>query len=281
MKQQNFILITLPFVLSAILIFGHYRFLASQNPQAHSKPLITTVRIQSLNDSELAPIAPDAPFPQAVVGAMHQIPTSRSQLKSLLDLMISQKANTLLLRVGMIITPDGNLILPQGSESSEETLLRWAKKTISDAHKAGLHTYVALMFVEQPLITDTTRFSAQLKQLIERWASMAQEYHVTFFDPGITLGHLSYHSLPQENLQIFITEIERKTREIYSGRIGIGVCCRPSKIISRGYNQMLLISNVDKLPDAMIKKAFLDSVNYGVEHIFLLELDTQRLSTLK
>jgi hypothetical protein len=280
MKREDILLISLPFLLSAIIVFGHYKFLVSQNPQAHSKPLITTKLIQSLSESELEPVSPQASFPNIVVGAMHEIPTSRSQLEQLLNLIESQKANTLLLRVGMKISSDGVLILPQAAESSEETLLSWTKKTVSEAHKVGLHSYVALMFIEEPLIADPSYFSTQLKQLIERWASLAQEYHVTFFDPGITLGHLSYHNLPQDNLQIFVTEIEHKTREIYTGRIGIGVCCRPSNISSRGYNQLLLISNSGNPSQTTVSKALLDAKRFGIEHIYLLELDTRRLSTI-
>lgn len=281
MKRQELFLIITPFFLSVVIIFGHYLFLVSQNPQAHSKPLITTKLVQSLKESELEPVPPQAPFPDSVVGVMHEIPTSRKQLQELLTLMRSQGANTLLLRVGMTLSPDGNIILPQAAETSEETILRWTKKTVSDAHKAELHTYVALMFVEEPLITDPGKFSNQLKQLIERWANMAQEYHVSFFQPGITLGHPSYLSLSHDKLAIFITEIEHATRELYTGRIGIGICCQPPSLATRGYNQLLLISNSGEPSTAIVNKARQDARRYNVEHIFLLELDTQRLSTIK
>lgn len=281
LKREDLFLIVLPFFLTAVIISGHYRILISQNPQAHSRPLITTRVVQKLKDSELSPVPPAAPFPEPVAGAMHVIPTSRKQLSELLALTKSQKANTLLLRVGMKLSPDGNIILTEAAESSEETLLRWAKKAISDAHTAGIHTYIALMFVEEPQILNPDSFAAQIGSVIERWSSMAQEYHVSFFDPGIILGHPSYLTVPPQRLQQLVIEIERKTREAYSGRIGIGLCCKPTQISTRGYNQLLLISKSGSPSKAMLQKARQDARQDEIDHIFLLELDTQRLSSIK
>lgn len=280
MNRDNLLLIGLPFLITALIIFGHYRFLAGQNPQAHSRPLITTARIESLKDSELQPASPASPFPKTVVGAMHEIPTSKKQLQELLTLLASQQANTLFLRVGMTVTEDGNIVLTQAAESSEETLLRWTKKTVSDAHRAGFHTYVAIMFVENPIIKDPARFSTQLKEVITRWANMAQEFQIAFFNPGVVLGQTSFMSLPQDRLQVFVTEIERHTRELYTGRLGIGYCCSTTPVVPRGYNQILIISTAGSATDELSAKAGLDARNYNIEHIFLLELDTQRLTTL-
>ena len=281
MKREELFLIAFPFLLSAAIIFGHHRILTSQNPQAHSRPLIPTRAVQKLKDSELTPVPQAEPFPESVAGAMHEIPTSRKQLSELLALINSQKANTVLLRVGMTLSPNGNIILTQAAESSEETLLRWTKKAVSDAHTAGIHTYIALMFVEEPQISNPDSFAAQLGSVIKRWSSMAQEYHVSFFDPGIILGHPSYLTVPKERLQQLVIEIERKTREAYTGRIGIGLCCKPTQISARGYNQLLIISKLGSPSEAMLQKARQDALRDEIEHIYLLELDTQRLSSIR
>lgn len=279
MRKGDLLLIGLPFLLSAAIIWAHYSFLSRANPQAHSRPLITTRLVQTLRPSEIKPLPPQAPFPSPLLGILADIPTSRKELQDLLDRVKSEGANTLVLRVGMTLTADGNLILAQAAETSEETILTWTKKTVADAHAQGLHTYLVLMFVEGPAISDPARFAGQLKSSIERWANSAQEYFVTFFQPGITLGHPTYESLPPDKLQIFVTEIERQTREFYTGRLGIGLCCQGSLVKARGYNQLLVIT--EGKSDELIKLAREQARRDGVEHIYLLDPATRRVSTIQ
>lgn len=280
MNKKDIFLIVTPFFLASLFIFGHYRFLATQNPQAHQRPIITTNRVQTLKDSELIPIPPQAPFPNQLVGVMHEVPTSKKQLTELIELITSQQANTLFIKVGLILTADGNIIIKQAAESSEDTILRWTKKTIRDAHQAGIHTYLSLVFIEEQPISDIVKFADQLSSLVERWAAMAQEYYVTFFDPGLTLGYPVFNKIPPEQLKTLIVKMERKTREIYTGRIGIGYCCGPQTTYARGYNQIVIITRSADQQNELTKQAEFDAKSYQVEHIYLLDLDTQRLTTI-
>ena len=281
MKREDIFFIVVPIVLAGAVIFGHYHFLVSQNPQVHSRPLVTTSFVQSLHDSELTPAAPTTSLPRQVSGEMQDIPTSIGKLTELLNRIRAQGGNVLLLKIGMKLTPDGSIILSQGAESSQELLLRWTKKTVSEAHKQGLHTYVALMFIEQSQVADPGKFSSQLKELIARWGNMAQEYHVSYFLPGIVLGQFNYNSLPQENLQVFVTEIERAARETYTGLLGIGLCCSSSAIAPSGYNQLLIITDIGAPDPVLIMKARADAKRYGIEYIFILDQNSQRLSSIE
>lgn len=51
--------------------------------------------------------------------------------------------------------------------------------------------------------------------------------------------------------------------------------------MTRGYNQLLVISKSATPPEVLLTKALQDANRYGIEHVLLLELDTQRISTLK
>jgi hypothetical protein len=279
-KQEDFILVILPFLFSGIIIFGHFIYLSHQNPQAHSRPLITRNRIEHLKSSELIPIA--APqFPNQLVGAMHNLPTNKKNLRDLLALLKSQNVNTLLLTLGITLDDQGTIIIAKDLYTSEETLIRWAKKTVSDAHQNGFQSYLAFMFTEEQDIEDLDRFKAQFFSLIKKWSSFSEEYHIPMFNPGITIGHSTFDSLGDEGLMQLITQTEKTTRKYYTGRIGIGICCRPSELIPRGYNQILLTSSSADISQEFKQQSLLASNKGNVEHVFLLDLESQRLSTLK
>lgn len=280
MKRNDIILILLPFVLSGVIIFGHFYYLNQQNPQAHSRPLITRNRVESIDAQGLVPIPPPD-FPKELVGVVQEIPTNRKQLSELLSLAESQGANTLLFTLGMTIDNSGDLIIPKAIESSEEMLVRWTKKSASQAHERGFHTYLIFLFIEEPTIEDIEKFQVQFEGYIKRWASMAEEYHIALFDPGIVLGHYTFNSLESDELTRLLTNVERTTRKYYTGRIGIGMCCKTTNIVPRGYNQILLISRSGQINDVIIQNAQVLSKKGKVEHIFQVNLQSQRLNTLK
>jgi len=183
--------------------------------------------------------------------------------------------------IGLKLDQQGNLVFAQALESSEEMLGRWCKKTASDLHSRGLHVYLSLMLIENPQIENWDKFKKDLFSLIEKWGSIAQEYHISFFDPGITLGQSSFQSLAQEDLQSLVIAAERKTREVYTGRIGIGICCQISEVSPRGYNQIVLLSSGGKVDPLLADKAKQDAKANNVEKIFFLDLKGNRLSSIE
>jgi len=280
-NRQDVLLIALPFILSAAIIFGHYHLLVTQNPQAHSKSLITATSYQSLKDSELGPIAPQAPFPKSIVGVVSDVPTTKQTLAQLLGDVKAKNANTLVIRIGIYLSPDQNLILTQAEETSEDYLLRWTKKTVSDAHQAGIYTYLMFTPKDDMRITDIGRFASQLQSMLERWGNVMQEYSVAFLDPGIIIGHPSIQQVSPEYQQLLVKTVEQKIRTMYTGRIGLGVCCSPPTISSQGYNQLVLITQSGDIPKNIQQKTLQDARRYNVEHIFELDLSTNLLTQIQ
>ena len=281
MNRQEILLTAFPFILSALLIFGHYGLLVTQNPQAHSMPLIPALLIQTLKDSELVPVAPLAPFPKTIVGYVSDVPTTKQQLAKVLGDVKANQANTLVLRIDLSLTKDGNLIVIHAAETSEEYILRWAKKTVRDAHEKGIYTYLIFMPKDGTEIADIGGFADQLQSLLERWAPAAEEHHVAFLDPGIILGHDSLRKVPPEYQQLLVKTIEQKIRAMYTGRIGLGVCCVPPTVSSQGHNQLVLIAQTGDVPKNIELKTLQDAKRYHVEHVFSLDLATNRLTQLK
>ncbi len=277
-NKDDLLFIFFPFVLAGAIIFGHYRLLFENNPEAHIAPASSQSLVQLIENKDLVPVTISTPIPQKIISIAQEIPTSDKQLTELMSQAESQGANTILLFVGLAIDLDGNVYMPKADASSEEMLIRWTKKTVSEAHKYGLHTYVALTIVEEPKIQNINTFMKQVSGYIDRWSSMAHEYHVSFFDPGLIVGHPTYRSLSQADQNLLGVFFERKTRETYTGRIGVQVCCGASSLLPGGYNHLLLITrsgNVEYSQEALdlLKKP-------GIEYIFLLDLEHQRMTSL-
>lgn len=280
MKRDDILLITIPFLLSAVIIFGHYFILSKQNPQVHSKPLITREYVEMIDTTNLKAVSPPQ-LPKQIIGVVHELPANNKQLKELFNLATQEQVNALILTLGLTIDAENNLIIPKAIESSEEMLLRWTKKTISEAHQLGLHTYLVFLFIEEPVINDLDSFKNQYAALIKRWASLAEEYHISFFNPGITIGHGTFRSLVKKDMQQLLTLIEQTIRKFYTGRIGIGLCCQTIDVSPRGYNQILVISSQGTISEEIKKQVLNVAAQSSVEHVFFLDLDRQRLTTLK
>lgn len=280
MKREDLILVIAPFLISGLIIFGHYQFLINQNPDAHSRPLITRNRVQQISSEDLRPISPDTPLPKNISGITSEIPTNNNQLQELFTKLKTQDNNTLALIIGITIDANGDLIIPKALESSEEMLIRWTKKTVSEAHQAGYHTYLSFTMVEEPAIKDYEKFIKQLGAYIERWTSFAQEYYVAFFDPGIIIGHPTFEALSKEQRNNLVSFGEQKTRETFTGRIGIGVCCKEVDIDPHGYNHILILSRSETLNQKTKDKFISLAKRSGVERVFVLDIEDQSLLTL-
>ena len=280
MNKDDLIFIILPFFISAVIIFGHYQFLQSQNPQAHSSPTISKTYVQSISAEDLSPISPLTPLPKKIIGIASEIPTNSTQLSNLLNSLKSNQANTLILILGITIDSDGDLIFPKALESSEEMLIRWTKKTASEAHKQDFHTYISLTIIGEPEIKDFNKYSLQLGNFIQRWSTIAQEYFVSFFDPGLIVGHPTYNSIDQEQFKELLVMIERQTRRSFTRSIGINLCCDEENVNPTGYNHILILSRGEGLSAETKTKIIQTANSYNLEHVFLLNVDASQLSTI-
>src|SRR4030042_2177542 len=196
MNKEDLILFGMPFILAASLIFGHYKLLVGTNPNAHSRPLITFSTIQSVDEKDLIPVSPATPLPQEIIGVVEEIPTNEKTLSEIVTSLKSQKTNTLIIRIGMKINSVGKLIITRSEEVEENLLIRWLKKTTSEVHANGFHTYLLLNLEEDPAIVNYETFQEDLEKIVSLLSDVSQQFYVSFFDPGLIVGSQSYTSLP-------------------------------------------------------------------------------------
>jgi hypothetical protein len=280
MKKEDITLLLIPFLMSALIIFGHYRLLVGTNPNAHSRPLIGYSTVQSLDEKDLTPQAPTTTLPKEPIGIMSEIPTNSKALTDIKDRLSSNASNILILRVGIKINSLGKLIVTRTEEVEDKTLIRWLKKTASEIQAKGYHIYLLFNLEEDPIIQDFDAFLKDYSEILATWSDVAQQYFISFLDPGLFIGSQSYESLPNEIKEQLKKSSEQIIRKYYTGRIGIEMCCNVVETNTAGYNYLSVLSVNENL-DPKYQQQLLSIIKKNkLEYLFYINTKNNTIKTI-
>lgn len=236
-NKTDITLLVSPFLLTAAFVFVGYSILIQNTPEARISPPAAQTQTEILEASDFQVITPSAPLIDSLSLMIVQVPDNQAALDNAIQLAANGQFQGLYLVLPISLNSDNSLILTQASSSSEENVTRWVKKTISTAHEHNLHVLLALTINAQTTVSDLPQFAANYNQFVPKWASLATEYGVAFFSPGITVGHPLYSNLSDQQLSQLLNLIQSTIRNKYSGRIGIGYCCATeSRVQPGGYS---------------------------------------------
>ncbi|MFC1748557.1 hypothetical protein ACFL2V_07090 [Pseudomonadota bacterium] len=277
-KLENITIISLPFILTSVLLVVGYNILISTTPEANIAPPADQSTTEILTKSDFPTNPPSKPYSNQITLVIATVPDNTPALNQITSLAVSAQADGIYLSLPIAVNPDNSLTLSQATSSSEENVMRWVKKTISTANQKQLHTTLALTLNAQTTITDSKTFSTNLNEFIIPWASLATEYSIRFFSPGITMGHPLYSNLTNQEFNQLLSTVQSTIRKKYSGQIGVGMCCSISPDFRPGgYTFITAISTPEfTLPD-LLPQINLYTKTYNMKHTFEYNRETQKV----
>lgn len=217
--------VILPFVLTGLFIVVGYQILIQNTPEARINPLPDQETVELLEENDVVTITPQNERPVDLAGPIVTLPQTEAELEVALDQAQQTQASVIFLSVPVRLEADNSFVLEKVELSNEENLKRWAKLTISAAHQRGLHVILAMSLNASMTVKDPATFAVSYSSFVSEWASLANEYAVSFFIPGVTVGHPLYSEIDTENIDKILGTIQRKVREVYFGKFGLGLCC--------------------------------------------------------
>lgn len=281
MKRQDLVFILSPFLLTSILIVLGYQILIGNTPEGRLTLPPESTNIEILQDGNVKVVTPTTELPLELSMAIHPIPNNTPQLDQLMTLSTQAGATGIYFTLPVTVNSDNTLELTDADKSSEENIIRWAKRSISLAHQNGLHVTLAVTLNATSTINDYQTFSQSLNTLIPKWASLATEYGVSFFSPGITLGHPLYSELTSVQVSQLLSSTQRSIRQEYNGRIGVGLCCQlETNINPGGYNFITIIPTPEITFDDLQLPATNLAAIQNMLHLFHYDRIGQRVITM-
>lgn len=280
MTKQDLLFIAFPFLLTAILILIGYQILVSTTPEASiTLPETQQTLVEIIEDGNIERITPQAARPSVINGRIVSLPQNQELLDQAIDQTTAAGANTLYLSLAVTLNPDHTLQLTDQDNSSEENLIRWAKTTISAAHQNGLHVILAPTINASQTISDPVVFMQNFTEFLTTWSGLATEYGVTFFSPGVTLGHPLYSQLTDTQRATLLQQTERSIRAKYSGLLGINICCTitpPTNIGSFAYATIIPTPEYNFTDMAPVIDRL--TTSDSVQHVLLYDRNNSRVT---
>lgn len=224
-KKQDLIFIAFPFVLTFVFLYLGYQLLMNQNTEASIEMPQDQKNVEILSDGDIEVVRPQVGAPERIEGPIITLPQNKAQLANVLKTAIDTSATVIYFSVPYTLKDDGTLELTGVHNSSKENILRWAKKSVSDAHKNNLQVVLALTLNATTTISDPVAFSQKYSEEIETWAVLASEYSVGYFSTGITSGHPVYSKLTPTQMAQLSRTVFLAVREKFTGIVGLGLCC--------------------------------------------------------
>lgn len=281
-SKEDLGIVTFPFILTALLVVMGYQILIKQTPEARiSIPKAdTTVEIIRSGDSGPIPAPPESA--NGVQMVIANLPQNSSQLSTLIDRAKTNGANAVYLSLPITMSADHSLKVDFVDQSSQDNVDKWLRKTTIELHKAGLRTLVAFTINSSTTVSDFPTFYKNYMELMKSdWIKTIAAYNVSFFFPGITMGHPLYTELTPAQMRELVVRTNQTLRTNYQGEIGIGLCCRseiPTNYLF-GYNFALVIPNQDAVATVLSPIAEKLKTTHNFSHTFYYKRDNMTATT--
>jgi len=269
LSKNNLVIITIPFVLTGLLIIVGYQLLTAGTPEAKVTIPQQSSQIEILTEDITDIIQPTNPTPKQIIAKIQTVPDNRAQLAEAINTALNTSANTIYLSLPVNVGADSSLVLANVDASSEENISRWVKKTANTAHQNGLHVILALTLNASTVINSPDSFAQNYQSFVVKWAKLATEFGISFLNSGITVGHPVYSNLSALQFNQLLKASEHSLRQYYTGKIGVGICCNlNSQATPSGFNFVVIIPT-DNVPASLIlPTASQTAAAYQMTHIF-------------
>lgn len=225
MKKEDLLLVLTPFVLTALFLVVGYNILIQSTPEARVNLAANQNVVEFLDSKDVEPILPKSAFPDEPHGPIVTIPQNQASLKEIIEQADREQATVIYLIIPVQIEADDSLKLIGADSSNEQNLMNWSKKLIATAHQEGYQVITAVTFNATQTITNAQTFALTYSNFIEEWASMFNNYGVSSFTIGISLGHPLYSQISETDMSKLVATVVKKIESKYAGRLGINVCC--------------------------------------------------------
>lgn len=241
LNTKDIVLVTLPFVVTGLFIVVGYNLLIANTPEAAIAPPEVNDSVEILLDGQIEKVAPPEWNKSAADLLIVTLPQNQSQLADILIQAENKKLQGLYVTVPLRLKDDDSVELADEHKSSRENLIRWARTTISDAHRNNLLVSVALTLNASKTIADAEMFMASYLPILEEWSGLAREYGAEIFVTGLTLGHPVYSDLSPVQLEKFLNASQKIARDKFGPESGGGICCRQESPIKASNLGIMLV----------------------------------------
>ena len=235
MKQELTFILT-PFLATFLFVILGYNILISQTPEARINPIKTESDTEVIEDGNIPVVSPTVGFPSEVSAKISTLPQNQDTLEKIVAEAKQNNQNTILLNIP-IVAETGQIFVDQlAQNSSPENVLRWGKRSLAYIHDSQLNAILALSISAKQPVANAKDFTHALSPHIQSWSSLASEYGVSFFHPGIIIAHPMFNQISDEDMTRVLVTVHRDTRKNYTGNIGFSLCCaEESAVIPAGY----------------------------------------------
>jgi len=280
-SRTDLTLIATPFILTALLVVIGYNILIKSTPEARINPPKPLEKAQILTNTTFPQTPPQSPVPDNPNMLIATNPDAQHELDDLLKNAQEAGVDTIYLVIPIKVSEDEPFQLSQAIDSNHQNVLAWVKKNVSTLHGAGYHVTLAPTLNATTTIINPVDFMAQYRQLFLDLAGIANEFSVSFFYTGITVGHPVYSALPDLGRQYILTQINQTLKPVFTGNTGVGYCCNlEPKVTLVGQQFLMLIPTPENPLDSLMPQAQIYRQNHELKFLFTYDRDQSRVNTL-
>jgi len=277
-KKEDVFFLLSPFVLTGLFIVFGYNVLIAQTPEARVNPPAGN-EVELLDSSDVSLVTSQVNLGETFEGPIVSVPRNSAQLENFIKGALETDASVVYISIPVVIKSDSQFLLMNVEDSSQENVVRWIKKTISTIHENNLNAVLSMTLNASTTIQDPAVFAISYSDFLEDWSSIANEYGVSIFNTGLTVGHPLYSQIAEEDMKRVISTVQKRIRATYAGNLGINLCCISELDYSLSSFNYLNVISTPEYPFVDLQAIVKDLTKDGRLKVYYYDQGYQKITT--